>query len=205
MIGKLRGIVDSVGEDWVILDVGGVGYEVACSTRTLDSIPAVGEMLSLSIETYVREDQIRLFGFIDDLERAWFRLLQSVQGVGAKVALAILSTHSANDLANAIALQDKAQIARAPGIGPKVAQRLVTELKEKVPAMSQVGIGTSGDQEAITGVPEGTAATDAVSALTNLGYPLNQASNAVALASKKIDGEPRAEELIRLGLRELSR
>jgi Holliday junction DNA helicase RuvA len=205
MIGKLRGIVDSVGDDWVILDVGGVGYEISCSTRTLASIPAIGDTLSLSIETYVREDQIRLFGFIDDLERTWFRLLQSVQGVGAKVALAILSTHSANDLANAIALQDKAEIARAPGIGPKVAQRLVTELKEKVPVMHQIGITGVVDKGVVVGLPEGTAAADAVSALTNLGYPLSQASNAIALATKTIVGEPRAEELIKLGLRELSR
>lgn len=205
MIGKLSGIVDSIGEDWVILDVGGVGYEIACSARTLTNIPQIGDTLTLSIETYVREDQIRLFGFADDLERTWFRLLQSVQGVGAKVALAILSTHSTNDLANAIALQDKAEIARTPGIGPKVAQRLITELREKVPAMNQIGVSGAVDRGAVVGLPKGTAAADAVSALTNLGYPLNQASNAIAIATKHIDGEPKAEELIRFGLRELSR
>ena len=126
MIGKLRGIVDSYGEDWVILDVGGVGYLVSCSTRTLTALPPAGEAAALSIETYVREDQIRLFGFSTDLERDWFRLLQTVQGVGTKVALAILSTLKAADLASAIALGDKAMIARAPGVGPKVALRMIT-------------------------------------------------------------------------------
>ena len=123
MIGKLRGIIDSYGEDWVILDVGGVGYRRAsCSTRTLPALPPAGEAATLSIETYVREDQIRLFGFRSDLEREWFRLLQTVQGVGTKVALAILSTlQGRRDLATAIALGDKAAVARAPGVGPKVA------------------------------------------------------------------------------------
>src|SRR4051812_14847290 len=107
MIGKLRGVVDSTGEDWVILDVGGVGYVVFCSTRTLSGLPPAGEAAMLAIETYVREDQIRLFGFATDLEREWFRLLQTVQGVGTKVALAILSTLKASDLASAIALGDK--------------------------------------------------------------------------------------------------
>jgi Holliday junction DNA helicase RuvA subunit len=134
MIGKLKGIIDSYGEDTVILDVGGVGYQVHCAARTLQSLPAPGEPATLSIETYVREDQIKLFGFASDTEREWFRLLQTVQGVGAKVALAVLGTLKPSELATAIAMRDKAQVARAPGVGGKVAERIVTELKDKAPA-----------------------------------------------------------------------
>src|SRR6476620_9038152 len=138
MIGKLKGLIDSYGEDFVILDVGGVGYLVHCSARTLQALPAQGEAVTLSIETHVREDQIKLFGFTSDLEREWFRLLQTVQGVGTKVALAILSTLKPADLASAIALRDKAAITRTPGVGPKVAERIVTELKDKAPAYADI-------------------------------------------------------------------
>ncbi len=119
MIGKLKGIVDSYGEDYIILDVGGVGYQVHCSARTLQALPSPGEPATLSIETHVREDQIRLFGFASDLEREWFRLLQTVQGVGAKVAMSVLGTLKASELASAIAMRDKATVARAPGVGPE--------------------------------------------------------------------------------------
>ena len=131
MIGKLKGLIDSYGEDYVILDVGGVGYQVHCSARTLQALPSPGEAAVLSIETYVREDQIKLFGFRSDVEREWFRLLQTVQGVGAKVALAVLGTLPPSDLANAIALRDKAKVALTPGVGygsapgPKVNRVLV--------------------------------------------------------------------------------
>ena len=138
MIGKLKGLIDCYGEDYVILDVGGVGYQVHCASRTLQALPAPGEAAVLSIETYVREDQIKLFGFRSDLEREWFRLLQTVQGVGAKVALAVLGTLPPSELANAIALRDKATVARTPGVGQKVAERIVTELKDKAPAFSNV-------------------------------------------------------------------
>ena len=138
MIGKLKGIIDSYGEDYIILDVQGVGYQVHCSARTLQVLPAAGEPAALAIETHVREDQIRLFGFTSDLEREWFRLLQTVQGVGVKVALAVLSTLKPSDLANAIALRDKAAISRTPGVGAKVAERIVTELKDKAPAFADV-------------------------------------------------------------------
>ena len=138
MIGKLKGLIDSYGEDFVILDVGGVGYQVHCSARTLQALPSPGEAAVLSIETYVREDQIKLFGFRSDIEREWFRLLQTVQGVGAKVALAVLGTLPPADLANAIALRDKAAVTRTPGVGPKVAERIVTELKDKAPAFANV-------------------------------------------------------------------
>ena len=138
MIGKLKGLIDSYGEDFVILDVNGVGYVVHCSTRTLQKLPRVGEASALAIETQVREDSIRLFGFASEAERDWFRLLQTVQGVGAKVALAILSILPANDLASAIAMQDKASVSRAPGVGPKLAARIVAELKDKAPAFGAV-------------------------------------------------------------------
>src|SRR5579862_2475812 len=138
MIGKLKGIVDTYGEDSVIVDVNGVGYLVHCSTRTLQALPATGEPVTLAIETHVREDQIRLFGFETDLEREWFRLLQTVQGVGAKVALSVLGTLKPAELASAIALRDKAMVARTPGVGPKVAERIVTELKDKAPAYADV-------------------------------------------------------------------
>ena len=203
MIGKLKGIVESHGEDWVILDVNGVGYEVTCAPRTLANLPAIGERAELSIETYVREDQIRLFGFASEAERAWFRLLQGVQGVGAKVALAILGTLSPQDLANAIALQDKAPVRRAPGVGPKVAQRIVTELKDRMPALA----GLAPPQGGIVlpeVAPPSAAAADAVSALTNLGYAQMQASAAIAAAAQKAGDAAGAEELIRLGLKELA-
>ena len=137
MIGKLKGVIDSYGDDFVILDVQGVGYVVHCSSRTLQNLPPIGEAASLSIETHVREDMIRLFGFRSDAEREWFRLLQSVQGVGAKVALGILSVLDPGTLATAIATGDKASVARGPGVGPKLAQRIVSELKDKAPAYSR--------------------------------------------------------------------
>lgn len=205
MIGKLKGIVDAYGDDWVLVDVSGVCYEVHCSPRTLGQLPRVGEAATLAIETHVRETEIRLFGFATDVERAWFRLLQSVQGVGAKVALAVLGTLSPQDLANAVALQDKAQVARSPGVGPKVAQRIVSELKDKIPDM--VLSGQPGAALAAVGedpAPAMPAAADAVSALTNLGYPQHQASAAIAAASRKAGEGSGTAELIRLGLKELA-
>src|SRR5580704_2308076 len=148
MIGKLKGIVDSIEEEALILDVNGVGYLVSASARTLRAIPAVGEPTELLIETYVREDAIRLYGFLTATEREWFRVLQSVQGVGAKVALGILGTLSADALSLAIAKQDKTTMARAPGVGPKLAARLVLELKDKAPALSLADLGgaIAGDE-----------------------------------------------------------
>ena len=138
MIGKLKGVIDAYGEDFVIVDVHGVGYVVHCSSRTLQNLPKVGEAAVLSIETHVREDMIRLYGFRSDPEREWFRLLQTVQGVGAKVALGILSVLDPGGLGTAIATGDKASVARAPGVGPKLAPRIVAELKDKAPAFSAV-------------------------------------------------------------------
>lgn len=209
MIGKLRGKLDEVGEDWVILDVNGVGYEVACSGRTLAWLQGQTGEVTLAIETHVREDQIRLFGFRTAEEREWFRLLQTVQGVGAKVALAVLGTLGPADIANAIALQDKAAI-RAPHVGPKLAQRIVTELKDKAPALTAVGIALpsgAAASQAKAGAADGPAraSAEAVSALVNLGYPQMQASAAVSAALKEIGAEAKTEQLIRRGLRELAR
>ncbi len=204
MIGKLKGTVDSIGEDWLIVDVHGVGYQVHCSTRTMGALPAIGEAVILAIETHVRETEIKLFGFTADLEREWFRLLQNVQGVGAKVALAILGTLTPGDLASAIALQDKAMVARSPGVGPKVAQRIVTELKDKAPALSGDATGTFGLQQELGEGVASTAVQDAVSALTNLGYSSQQASAAVSAALKEAGEDAESSALIRLGLRELS-
>ena len=141
MIGKLKGIVDEVGEEELVLDVGGVGYLVAASARTLRALPAVGQPAALLIETQVREDAIRLYGFLTASERDWFRLLQSVQGVGAKVALGVLGALSGDALSAAIAHQDKAAMALAPGVGPKLAARIVHELKDKAPALALADLG----------------------------------------------------------------
>lgn len=203
MIGKLKGVVDSYGEDFVILDVQGVGYVVHCSTRTLQKLPQAGEAAALAIETQVREDSIRLFGFSSDAERDWFRLLQSVQGVGAKVALAILSILSPGELAGAIAGQDKAMVARASGVGPKLAARIVAELKDKAPAfaaLDPVVARLSGEDEARA--PQ--AAQDAISALVNLGYGRPQAAAAVAASLKAIGEDADTGALIRRGLKELA-
>ena len=206
MIGKLTGILDEVGEDYCVIDVHGVGYVAYCSARTLGALPAAGTSLTLFIETYVREDMIRLYGFQSALEREWFRLLMNnVQGVGAKVALAVLSTLSPPDLANAIALRDIATVSRAPGVGKKVAERIVTELKNKAPAYAGTASGTIGlKQELGEGVAPAPVA-DAVSALTNLGYSRDIAANAVAAAMKAAGEGADSAKLIRLGLKELAR
>ena len=203
MIGKLKGIVDSHGEDFVILDVNGVGYIVHCSGRTLQKLPRPGEASTLAIETHMREDSIKLFGFISETERDWFRLLQSVQGVGAKVALAIQTVLDVAELASAIACQDKAAIARTPGVGPKLAARIASELKDKAAVSGTVDVtaarlaGLDGGQPA--------AAQDALSALVHLGYGRPQAAAAVAASVAALgDGAPAAELILR-GLRELAR
>jgi holliday junction DNA helicase RuvA len=205
MIGKLRGVIDAYGEDSVILDVHGVGYLVHCSVRTLQSLPAPGEAATISIETWVREDQIRLYGFASDLEREWFRILTGVQGVGAKVALAVLGTLKVADLANAIALGDKAQIARAPGVGPKLAQRLVTELKDNAPAFANVDPAVVRLQGDLAERRAPLPVSEAVSALVNLGYGEIQASAAIAAAVRAGGDKATTESLIRLGLKELAR
>jgi holliday junction DNA helicase RuvA len=205
MIGKLKGTIDSYGEDYVILDVQGVGYMVHCSGRTLQTLPAPGEAATLSIETHVREDQIRLFGFLSDAEREWFRLLQTVQGVGAKVALAVLGALKPADLASAIAMRDKAAVQRTPGVGPKVAERIVIELKDKAPAYAAldpavVRLAGSLDENR---APQ--PVLDAVSALINLGYGQPQAAAAIAAAQRDAGEGAETKQLIRLGLKELGK
>jgi len=202
MIGKLRGVVDSFGDDFVILDVAGVGYVVNCSSRTLQHLPRVGEPATLAIETQVREDSIRLFGFSRDAERDWFRLLQSVQGVGAKVALAILSILPPDELANAIAMQDKATVSRASGVGPKLAARIVAELKDKAPAFASVDPAARLAGEDASNAP--SSVRDAISALCNLGYGRPQAVAAVAASAKALGEDADASALIRRGLKELA-
>ncbi|SCB28689.1 Holliday junction branch migration protein RuvA [Rhizobium multihospitium] len=204
MIGKLKGTIEEIGEDYVLVDVHGVCYVAYCSARTLSKLGSVGEACILFIETYVREDQIRLFGFMTALEREWFNIVQTVQGVGAKVALALLSTLTPAELANAIALQDRAAVSRAPGVGPKVAMRIVTELKNKAPAFAGDAANIGLKQELGEGVAAAPVA-DAVSALTNLGYSRDQAANAVAAALKTAGEGADSAKLIRFGLKELSR
>lgn len=201
MIGRLKGLIDGYGDDWVLIDVRGVGYVVHASSRTLASLPPNGEAASVSIETFVREDQIRLFGFASDGERDWFRLLLNVQGVGTKVALAILSALSSDELSAAIALQDKVAVSKAQGVGPKVAQRIITELKDKAPAFG--GDAALAGVSAELGADMPSAASDAVSALVNLGYAQIQAGTAVAKARQKAGEDADTSELIRRGLKEL--
>jgi len=205
MIGRLKGVIDSYGEDSVVLDVNGVGYLVQCSGRTLQELPRVGEPATLAIETYVREDQIRLFGFMTDVEREWFRLLQTVQGVGAKVALSVLSTFKPGDLASAIAMGDKAAIRQTPGVGPKVAERLVIELKDKAPAYSDLDPAVIHLSGAVSEKRAPRPVLDAVSALVNLGYGRPQAAAAISAASRTAGEGAETAQLIRLGLKELSK
>jgi holliday junction DNA helicase RuvA len=205
MIGKLKGIIESYGEDSIVLDVNGVGYHVHCSGRTLQELPAAGQPASLSIETHVREDQIRLFGFLTEVEREWFRLLQTVQGVGAKVALSVLGTLKPADLASAIAMRDKAMIARSPGVGAKVAERIVTELKDKAPAYADVDPSLVRLAGAVEEKRAPQPVADAVSALVNLGYGQPQAASAIAAAARSAGEGADVASLIRLGLKELAK
>jgi Holliday junction DNA helicase RuvA len=203
MIGKLRGVVDSIEEEAIILDVNGVGYLVSASARTLRAIPAAGQPAELLIEMHVREDAIRLYGFLTAAERDWFRLLQGVQGVGAKVALGILGTLSAEALSAAVARQDKAMMARAPGVGPKLAARLVLELKDKAPALAAADFADAeaGPERAPKLVK---AAEDAVLALVGLGYAQPQAAAAVGRISARLGPDAETAALIRAGLKELA-
>lgn len=205
MIGRLRGQIAETGEDWVLIDVGGVGYEVFCSSRTLARLPAPGEAATLAIETHVREDQIKLFGFADLLEREWFRLLQSVQGVGAKVALAIMSILTTDELSRAITFQDKAAVGRASGVGPKLAQRIVTELKDKVPTGGFIqAAGSEVGAQVPSPANDAGAQMDAVSALVNLGYAQTQAVGAVQEAVGLLGEKASLDEVIREGLKSLA-
>ena len=203
MIGKLKGSIDALGEAHVIVDVHGVGYEVHASARTLRQLQ-IGQEVSLAIETHVREDAIRLFGFASETERAWFRTLQTIQGVGSKVALAVLSTLSSEELANAIALQNWAAVEQSPGVGKKLAQRIVAELKDKAPLSVGLNVPALG-RKGGPSVAESSPAAEAISALMNLGYQPAQASQAVAAAAAELGAEADTPKLIRRGLRELAR
>jgi Holliday junction DNA helicase RuvA len=204
MIGKLRGRIDSYGPDSVIIDVAGVGYHVSCSAKTLAALPPKGEFAEMHTEMLVSQDMIRLVGFASEMEREWFRLLQTVQGVGTKVALSLLSTLSGSELANAVAFQDRGMLSRAPGVGKKVAERIVVELKDKLPAVAAsdpVLVRLRGEVDA----SRPSAAADAVSALVNLGYGPVQAGASVSAAIHQAGDGATTELLIRLALKELAR
>jgi Holliday junction DNA helicase RuvA len=205
VIGKLKGVVDAVGEAHAIIDVNGVGYEVQASARTLRTLNP-GQEVSLAIETHVREDAIRLFGFTSEVERAWFRTLQTIQGVGSKVALAVLGTLAPQDLANAIALQNWAAVEQSPGVGKKLAQRIVAELKDRAPALTVAGLDApAATAKGTAAVAESSAAAEAISALINLGYQPGHASQAVAAALRELGEAVDTAKLIRRGLKELAR
>ncbi len=199
MIARLSGIVGELAEDFAVIDVGGVGYLVFCSSRTLGRMPAVGEAIRVEVETHVREDHIHLYGFIDTAERAWFRLLTTVQGVGARVGLAILSALTADELVQAVAAQDKTAVARANGVGPKLASRIVTELRDKVGGMA---LGSAGIAEITTATHADSE--EAISALVNLGYSRGDAFNVIAKAGKQLGEGAPLESLIRFGLKEMT-
>ena len=202
MIAKLSGILDSVAADSAVIDAGGVGYLVFCSSRTVAGLPSPGGAARLLIETHVREDHIHLYGFIDAAERDWFRLLTTVQGVGARLALAILSAVAPEALTLAILAQDKAALSRAEGVGPKLAARIVNELRDKVGGLAIAAQAAP----AATGLPAGEngAAADAVSALVNLGYRRAEAFGAVAAAARRLGESAATDALIRAGLQELA-
>ncbi|MBE87972.1 MAG: Holliday junction branch migration protein RuvA [Rhodospirillaceae bacterium] len=202
MIAKLTGILDSVGDEWAIIDVGGVGYIVFCPIRTLAALPQTGQPVTFHIETHVREDHIHLYGFGDVTEREWFRILTTVQGVGAKVALAIMSVLNSDELTDAVIAEDKAAVSRANGVGPKLAARIVIELKDKIGALT-----ISSTAKLATSLPrEGDVTSDqeAVSALVNLGFSRMQAVGAVARANQELGANAVLDDLIKSGLKELS-
>ena len=201
MIAMLRGVLDAIADDSAIIDVSGVGYLVFCSRRTLDAMPQPGSAVRVYVETHVREDHIHLFGFLQPAERSWFRLLTTVQGVGARVALSILSALPPDQLLSAIVAQDKAQINRANGVGPKLAARIITELKDKVG-----GIALSGPAAIVVGdtAIDGAPNEEAVSALVNLGFSRTEAFGAVARAGQSLGTTAGVNDLIRGGLKELA-
>ena len=199
MIAKLSGRLDATGEDWAVVDVGGVGYLVHCSSRTLAALGEVGEACTVHTQLQVSENDMRLLGFADAAERDWFRLLTQVQGVGSKVALAILSALSIGELRDACGKGDAGQVARAQGVGPKLAGRIVNELKDKAGAMP--GSGPGGFAPSVVAAPAGAKGADAASALENLGFKPAVAAQAVARALEEL-GEGASEgDLIRVALK----
>jgi Holliday junction DNA helicase RuvA len=204
MIAKLAGTVDSVGPDGAVIDVGGVGYLAFCSTRTIGRLPPPGAAARLLIETHVREDHIHLYGFIDVAERDWFRLLTTVQGVGARLALAILSTVAPEALALTIVAQDKAMLARADGVGPRLAARIVNELRDKIGGLA-LAIGEPASRGGGAVPATNGAIADAVSALENLKIGRVEAYGAVTAAARRLGDGAAVEALITAGLQELAR
>ncbi len=204
MIGKLKGIIDSIEADSVIIDVGGVGYHVFCSARTLAALPGNKEAAELVIETHVREDHIHLYGFPDTGEREWFRLLLTVQGVGVRMALALLGTFAPSQIAQAIVAKDTKILTRVSGVGPKLAERIVTELKNKTGKLP-VTDGVAPKPRGADGLPATNTGEDAISALIHLGYGRNDAYNAVTAATSRLEPAASVETLIKESLRELAR
>ena len=202
MIAKLTGRLDSTGNDHAVIDVGGVGYLVFCSARTLARLGPAGSAVAVLVDTHVREDAITLYGFAEAGEREWFRRLITVQGVGARVAGAILSALSPDDLTRAIVAGDKTALCRADGVGPKLAMRLVTELKDKVGGIVLGPAAASGATAGAT-VPSGGALGDAVSALVNLGYGRSEAFAAATAAGRTLGAEATVSALIRHALQAL--
>jgi len=201
MIARLRGRLDSRGDDHLVIDVGGVGYLVHCPVRTLAGLPGAGEALDLHIETQVREESITLYGFADPAERVWFRVMQQVQGVGARVALGVLSVLTPEQLALAVASQDKAALTQASGVGPRLAGRIVSELKDRLAGqLATIAMPAPAPRD---GAQASGAVGGAVSALVNLGYGRSEALAAVSRAAAQ-DGDATVEALIRAGLQELS-
>ena len=200
MIASLKGVLESVAEESAVVDVSGVGYLVFCSGRTLANLPHPGEAVRFVVETHVREDHIHLYGFAEPGERDWFRLLTTVQGVGAKVALAILSALGPEELVQAVAAQDKAAVSRANGVGPKLAGRIVLELKDKVGNLVPGAL----PQAVASSASAGGGSEDAISALVNLGFQRTDAFGAVARAGQKLGEDAGVDALIRAGLQELS-
>lgn len=203
MIARLKGIVESIDGDSAVIDVNGVGYLVAASARTLRDL-VVGGPATLLVETIVREDAIALYGFLATAERDWFRILTTVQGVGARVALSILSTLAPDEIARAIAAQDRATLSRPAGVGPKLAARLATELKDKAAAFG-IAPAAKGEEAGVPAAPSGSVNEDAVSALVNLGYRRVEAFGAVARATQRLGADAKIDAVIRAGLQELSR
>jgi Holliday junction DNA helicase RuvA len=199
VIARLRGRLDGIAGDHAVIDVGGVGYLVLCSARTLAALPGVGEAVDLHVETQLRAESIALYGFKEPAERVWFRLLQTVQGVGARVALGLLSVLAPDELARAVAAQDKAALSRASGVGPRLAGRIASELRERLVDLPLPGAAL----EAAPRVGTGPAA-DAVSALVNLGYGRSEAHAAIAKAAATLGEQAAADALIRSGLQELA-
>ncbi len=205
MIAKLAGVVDQLGADMAVIDVGGVGYLVFCSTRTIAGLPPVGAPARLLIETHMRDDHIHLYGFIEAAERDWFRRLTTVQGVGPRLAIALLSSAAPDQLARAILAQDKVALTRAEGVGARLAARIVNELKDKIGGLAAAAGAPAAWAQPIDWASAPGAAADAVSALENLGVGRTEALGAIAAAAHRLGGEAAADALVKAGLEELGR